>query len=106
MTVNYSKIKSQLESKLRELEDRAVRLEQRLSDPGVADSEENAALHSNDEVLSGLSDLTEHDIHEIRLALNRIEHGTYGVCSDCGSRIPQGRLEAMPFTCTCIACAQ
>ena len=29
-------------------------------------------------------------------ALQRIEHGTYGTCADCGSAIPEGRLDARP----------
>ncbi len=101
----FAGIKSLLEAKLVELEERADRIENRLRDPGVADWEENAVLHGNDEVLSGLGDLTEKDIHEIRLALNRIESGTYGICVDCGQSIPEERLDALPFTSTCVKCA-
>ena len=101
----HAKIKSQLETKLRELEDRAERIDNRLSDPGVADWEENAALHSNDEVLMGLGELTEKDIHEIRVALHRIETGSYGICVSCGTEIPKARLAALPFTCNCVNCA-
>ena len=105
MAIDLTKIKSQLEAKLKELEERAERIENRLREPGVADWEENALLHGNDEVLSGLGDMTEHDIHEIRLALHRIEHGTYGICA-CGQSIAAERLAALPFVCTCIGCAE
>jgi len=101
----HSGIKSRLEAKLKELEDRAQRIDYRLSDPGVADWEENAALHSNDEVLASLGQLTEKDIHEIRHALHRIESGAYGICVVCGKEIPRERLDALPFTCKCVACA-
>jgi DnaK suppressor protein len=37
-------------------------------------------------------------------ALERIQEGSYGVCEDCGERIPVGRLEAMPFATTCRDC--
>ncbi|HMO15536.1 MAG TPA: TraR/DksA family transcriptional regulator [Pirellulaceae bacterium] len=101
----FLEIKLQLERQLAELENRAERIESRLSDPGNPDWEENAVLHANDEVLNALTDLTGHDIQEIRLALNKIEAGTYGVCSDCNRKISKQRLEALPFSSLCIDCA-
>src|SRR2546421_130135 len=37
-------------------------------------------------------------------ALVRIEHGVYGVCADCGSAIPEGRLDARPEAARCVGC--
>jgi DnaK suppressor protein len=37
-------------------------------------------------------------------ALVRIERGVYGVCADCGSPIPEGRLDARPEAARCVAC--
>jgi DnaK suppressor protein len=37
-------------------------------------------------------------------ALGRIEHGTYGTCADCGSPIPEGRLDARPEAARCVKC--
>jgi DnaK suppressor protein len=37
-------------------------------------------------------------------ALDRIEHGTYGTCADCGSPIPEGRLDARPEASRCVKC--
>ncbi len=37
-------------------------------------------------------------------ALQRIEHGTYGTCSDCGTPIPEGRLDARPEASRCVKC--
>jgi RNA polymerase-binding transcription factor DksA len=105
MANRHAEIKAMLETKLQELADRAERLENRLRDPGDADSEENAIVHENDEVLAGLSQLAERDIHEIKLALDRIEHGTYGICVQCGREIAKARLAALPFTGTCVQCA-
>jgi DnaK suppressor protein len=102
---DYSTLRTLLESKLQELEDRAARIENRLSDPGSPDWEENAVLHSNDEVLIALNDLTHHDIHEIRLAITRIDEGNYGTCASCGGHIGQPRLKVLPFTSTCVSCA-
>jgi len=38
-------------------------------------------------------------------ALERIEDGTYGSCTECGARIPKTRLNAIPYTPYCIKCA-
>lgn len=40
----------------------------------------------------------------IRLALQRIEDGTYGICEDCGGPIGVERLEALPEATHCIEC--
>ncbi|HEY1322184.1 MAG TPA: TraR/DksA C4-type zinc finger protein [Streptosporangiaceae bacterium] len=37
-------------------------------------------------------------------ALGRIEHGTYGMCADCGAPIPEGRLDARPEASRCVKC--
>ncbi len=37
-------------------------------------------------------------------ALERIEEGTYGICEECGLKIPEGRLRVMPFARYCITC--
>jgi DnaK suppressor protein len=37
-------------------------------------------------------------------ALDRIEARRYGQCVDCGHDIPEGRLEARPDACRCVAC--
>ena len=44
-------------------------------------------------------------IAEIDVALARIDDGTYGACSKCGTTIPEERLELRPFTATCVACS-
>ena len=98
--IDMAAVKAELESKLQELEQRASGIENRLSDPGNKDWEENATLHEDDEVLAGLGDL-----QEIKLALSRIEAGTYGICTSCAKKIPKARLTALPFATTCVDCA-
>lgn len=41
-------------------------------------------------------------LHEIDVALARIEEGTYGTCSACGREIPEERLAAVPYATLCI----
>jgi RNA polymerase-binding protein DksA len=40
----------------------------------------------------------------IDAALTRIQQGKYGLCMKCGKRIPQDRLEAIPYALMCIDC--
>lgn len=40
----------------------------------------------------------------LRVALTRLDIGEYGVCSECGARIPSKRLLAVPDAATCVAC--
>jgi DnaK suppressor protein len=44
-------------------------------------------------------------LEEIDDALERVRTGDYGNCEDCGQPIAAGRLEARPFSTTCITCA-
>jgi DnaK suppressor protein len=42
---------------------------------------------------------------KVEAALERIEHGTYGICERCGQPIEPERLEALPYATTCLACS-
>ena len=42
----------------------------------------------------------------IEEALERIQRGTYGVCRDCGEPIAEPRLNAIPWTRSCITCKE
>lgn len=43
-------------------------------------------------------------LYEIEQALRRIERGVYGVCELSGNKIPQARLEAIPFARLTVEC--
>ncbi|CAL4858721.1 TraR/DksA C4-type zinc finger protein [Microbacterium sp. MM2322] len=45
-------------------------------------------------------------VEEITRALNRIDAGTYGHCSQCSGWIAPARLEAVPHAATCIECSR
>jgi DnaK suppressor protein len=42
---------------------------------------------------------------DVERALEKLDEGTYGACDRCGSPIPEGRLEARPWSVLCVACA-
>jgi len=53
--------------------------------------------------------LIEHDgsaLEQIEHALERIEEGVYGVCTECEAKIPKARLEVLPHTPHCVKCAE
>jgi len=43
-------------------------------------------------------------LQSIDAALTRIKRGRYGYCIKCSKRIPQERLEAIPYALMCIDC--
>ena len=38
-------------------------------------------------------------------ALERVEEGLYGFCTECEGKIPKTRLKAIPYTPHCVKCA-
>ena len=43
-------------------------------------------------------------VAQIDHVLCRIDSGKYGICEDCGRRIPESRLRIVPFTYLCVEC--
>ncbi|MCL5256830.1 MAG: TraR/DksA C4-type zinc finger protein [Chloroflexi bacterium] len=43
-------------------------------------------------------------LDQVNHALHKFELGTYGLCENCNERIPQERLEALPYANLCIKC--
>ena len=43
-------------------------------------------------------------LKQIDEALAKMEHGTYGICEECGEEIPVARLKILPFAKLCIDC--
>jgi RNA polymerase-binding transcription factor len=65
----------------------------------IADSATETYLRELDE---GLEENADHLLGAIGAALERIEDGTYGLCSACGGPIGEARLEAVPYATLCI----
>src|SRR6476659_6364818 len=54
-----------------------------------------AAVSAQEHLLAMLDD--------VRRAQARVADGTYGTCEVCGEPIPEGRLEARPWSTRCLA---
>lgn len=45
-------------------------------------------------------------VKEIHEALDRLKHGEYGICEDCGDPIPEQRLRLFPAARLCVRCQE
>jgi DnaK suppressor protein len=69
-----------------------------------ADTVDVAFDSGSEEVTSALAELESRELTQIERSLVRLRQGTYGVCEGCSRKIPITRLNALPFTTTCIEC--
>lgn len=70
----------------------------------VGDSVDAAIDSVNDEISTQLAELESRELEQIERALDRIGHGVYGRCEFCGEKVAEARLNALPYTNTCIDC--
>lgn len=105
MVIDLPAIREELQTKMAELEHRINAVDEHLRTPGSPDSEENAVVHEDDEVLNKIGDATLKELRDVRTALKQIESGNYGSCTACGKKIAVKRLKALPYATTCIGCA-
>jgi RNA polymerase-binding protein DksA len=71
------------------------------------DPKDLADIASDDIDRKMIEALGSQDLKRLKLidsALTRIQQGKYGLCVKCGKRIPQERLEAIPYALMCIKC--
>ena len=53
-----------------------------------------------------LTDREKQKLKQIDDALERIEENTYGLCEECGVKIPRARLKVVPFAKYCVECKE
>src|SRR5919197_2621261 len=70
----------------------------------TGDAADAAFDHTGEELSSQLAELEARELNQIERALLRLKQGTYGVCEGCQKKIPVARLNALPFSTTCIEC--
>lgn len=103
-TLKQQLIKEQ--SRLEELLGRTGKHLYRREEPYDADFEEQAVETQNNEVVEQIDREAQVELSQINKALERIEAGSYGECSNCGADISEQRLQALPHTDRCIRCAE
>jgi DnaK suppressor protein len=74
------------------------------AEPLPSDTMEAARSTADVETHASLIGRAEDELRLIDEALDRVDHGTYGVCQDCDEDIPLARLNSVPFTPYCVEC--
>lgn len=67
---------------------------------------DRAAVHESQTMKLMIRSRESRLIKKVRLALERIENGTYGACEECGEPISAKRLAARPVAGKCIECKE
>lgn len=75
-------------------------------DDGIQDLADKAASAYSKELNLSLSDTERVTLVAVDEALGRVEAGTFGVCTNCGTEVSEKRLQAIPWTAHCIDCQE
>lgn len=73
---------------------------------GLSDEGDLAATIYEDSVAAAKATRFNNQVKTISAALEKFDNGTYGICEECGEKIPQGRLEKLPFALRCVQCQE
>ncbi|MFN3642487.1 MAG: TraR/DksA family transcriptional regulator [Gemmobacter sp.] len=98
--------KAQLEARLADLRGRLAAIDAELDSHTTRDWDDLATEREADEVLEGMGQSGLQEMRRIEAALGRIAAGDYGWCVRCGAAIEPERLDAVPETPFCRACAR
>jgi len=101
--------KASLESLRDELEARNQRTHKHIHERDErvsANFSDQSQEMENQELVLNLDAEGKAELKLIADALTRLEQGTFGHCETCGESISVERLEAVPYTPYCIACAE
>lgn len=106
MIVDRDVVHGMLTRRLSALNDRVGHIEADMAQPLDDDCEEQVVDRSGFEALDAVESAALCDIAKTQAALQRLELGTYGICTVCGDEIAAQRLAALPTAAQCIACAR
>ncbi len=103
--MDVTPLRQSLVARLEELGHRVHDYKGILREPLDADFAEQAAQMEGDEVTADLEHVAILESEPIKVAVSRIDAGSYGECEICGSGINPKRLQALPYATDCIDCA-
>ena len=102
-----AKFHSQLESIRSELLGGVEKLNQSVKEREsgqIADISDDAARTYNRQLEGEIGEQEWKKLKQVDLAIEKINDGEYGICTQCESTIPEARLEVVPFTEHCTQC--
>jgi RNA polymerase-binding transcription factor DksA len=98
--------REKLKHELARAEEELALIIQKLAQKGDFGLGQGASTVYEWEMNLALRESAEAKIRSIKLALERLDQGKYGVCQVCGKAIDPDRLEILPHTTFCVRCAQ
>ncbi len=105
--VEYEQIKKMLQKMRMDIINELTKKKNTLEEEKTVEIEDLDAIAEdrNREYEYLLTTMDTKKLKQIDEALAKIEHGTYGICEECGEEIPVARLKILPFAKLCIDCA-
>ena len=103
---SYDALRQQLVDKKSELQARLERITANVRRGYEADSKERAKQLEDSEVVDALGNEAREEIAKISAAMERLDAGEYGICTECGGDIDDARIRAYPYAEECIDCAR
>jgi len=102
LTEIEARLKADLEEVCQDLQEEKAKLNANLvSNPDRSDLAYNYASQDR---RRALIIQMEDRLEEIQAALERIEKGTFGICTSCGNPIMPARVIALPHAALCVSC--
>ena len=72
----------------------------------VADIADDAVQSYDRQLMMGLGEKELIKLRLVEEAIEKVDDGRYGVCSECEGLIPEGRLTVVPFASHCVDCLE
>ena len=72
----------------------------------VADIADEAAQSYDRQLMMGFGEKEWGKLRLVEEAIEKMDNGQYGVCSECKEPIPEARLKVIPFVAHCIDCLE
>ncbi len=106
ITLDSISERARLEQELARAQEELLLIKEKLQEKGDFGLGQGASTVYEWEMNLALRESAEAKIKSIEVALDRLDHGDYGLCEVCGEEIDPGRLEILPHTTLCVRCAQ
>ncbi len=98
------KYRKQLLDLKNRLDEEIEDLEEEISGGGLAVGETDLHARTSKDAEMAIEKSEEEIQRLVKVALRRLEVGTFGICEDCSGNIIKARLDAIPYTPVCIKC--
>lgn len=104
---NYEEIRKKLIARKQELEAALTRLyKEKITEDQVLDTGDQAMSSNLEELKISLHHNELDEYKRVLKALEMIDKGVYGICTECGKPISEKRLQLFPNATRCLVCQE